>query len=102
MSTRSFALYRGCRVEVHVTPVKSQVLGGACRRYRVSWTISAPRNPRREVDSLPNQFDFLSEIDAFRYGESGAHAYIDSVLSTPSCRRKVGGNSEQEGEAPTV
>ena len=37
--------------------------------------------------TFPEQFDFLSEKEALRYGESRARTFIDSVFSTPSHRR---------------
>jgi hypothetical protein len=57
------------------------------RRYRVSWTVSFPNKPDRKVVNFPEQFDFLSKQEAFRYGESRAHTFIDSIYSTPSRRR---------------
>lgn len=84
MSTQSYAPYRGCNIEVHVTPARSHALGGIYRRFRVSWKVSSPGIPDRQVASFPEQFDFLSEYEAFRYGENRAHTFIDSILSTPS------------------
>jgi hypothetical protein len=39
-------------------------------------------------------FDFLSEQEAFQYGEKRAHTFIDSILSTPSQRRALGEENE--------
>ncbi|MGF6265664.1 hypothetical protein OKW49_006657 [Paraburkholderia youngii] len=87
MSIQEYAPYRGCNIEVNVTLSKTHWLGGKYRRYRVSWTVTLPGNPHQEVVSFPEQFDFLTEREAFRYGENRAHTYIDSILSTPSQRR---------------
>ncbi|TCG04488.1 hypothetical protein BZM27_40570 [Paraburkholderia steynii] len=84
MSFQSYLPYRHCTVDVCVTPAKTYALGGIYRRYRVTWTVSSPGRTGNEVVSFPEQFDFLSEQEAFRYGEKRAHTFIDSVLSTPS------------------
>lgn len=84
MSTEEYAAYRGCSVEVHVTEAKSRTIHGMYRRYRVSWTVALKDSPDRKITNLPEQFDFLSERHAFKYGEGLAHTYIDSILSTPS------------------
>ncbi|MGF6478429.1 hypothetical protein QFZ91_000590 [Paraburkholderia sp. JPY419] len=89
MSIQEYAPYRGCNIEVNVTLSKTHWLGGKYRRYRVSWTVTLPGNPHQEVVSFPEQFDFLTEREAFRYGENRAHTYIDSMLSTPSQRRRL-------------
>jgi hypothetical protein len=89
MSTQDYAPYRGCNIEVHVTPSKSHWLGGKFRRYRVSWAVALPGNPEKEFVSFPEQFDFLTEQEAFKYGENRAHTYIDSILSTPSPKRGI-------------
>jgi hypothetical protein len=89
MSIQEYAPYRGCRIEVNVTLSKTHWLGGKYRRYRVSWTVTLPGNPEQELVSFPEQFDFLTEREAFRYGENRAHTYIDSIMSTPSRRRAL-------------
>ncbi len=90
MSSQYYAPYRGCCIEIHVTLSKAHAIGGMYRRFRVSCTISLPDHPDRKLVSFPEQFDFLSEQEAFRYGESRAHTFIDSILSTPSRRREPG------------
>lgn len=102
MSTQCYASYRGCKIEVHVTPANSHAFGGICRRYRVSWVISSPDNPHQVLASFPERFDFLTEQEAFRYGEGRAHTFIDSILSTPSRRRIAVNSSGHADEAPTV
>lgn len=102
MSSQSYAPYRDCRIEVCVTPAKTHALGGACRRYRVSWTVASPGNPDQEFASFPEQFDFLSEQDAFKYGENRAHTYIDSMLSAPQRRRTAGDSSPLTDETRAV
>jgi hypothetical protein len=93
MSGQTYVPYRGWKIEVHVTPARTYALGGIARRYRVSWTISKPGGREGEFASFPEQFDFLSEQDAFAYGENRAHTYIDSMLSTPSKSRTLGESS---------
>ncbi|APA89767.1 hypothetical protein BJG93_30330 (plasmid) [Paraburkholderia sprentiae WSM5005] len=90
MSTQDYAPYRGCDIEVHVSLSRSHGLGGKYRRFRVSWTVTMPGDPPRELANLPEQFDFLTEHEAFKYGENRAHTFIDSILSTPSRRRRLG------------
>ncbi|MGT2477722.1 hypothetical protein [Paraburkholderia terrae] len=87
MSTQSCTAYRGYDIHVHVTPARAHALGGMCRRYRVSWSVASREKRDREMASFPEQFDFLTEHEAFRYGENRAHTYIDSILSTPSHKR---------------
>ena len=89
MSTMSYASYRGCGIDVCVTPARVHAVGGIYRRFRVSWTVTLPTDPDRRLTSLPEKFDFLTEKDAFRYGEKRAHTFIDSVLSTPSQKRML-------------
>jgi hypothetical protein len=86
MSTQSYGPYRGCHIEVEVTPAKAHVMGGMTRRFRVSWSVSSPDALDQTIASFPEQFDFLSEYEAFRYGENRAHTYVDSILSTRSER----------------
>ncbi|MGF6659527.1 hypothetical protein QF000_001171 [Paraburkholderia atlantica] len=97
MSIQEYAPYRGCDIEVNVTLSKTHWLGGKYRRYRVSWTVRLPGNPHQEVVSFPEQFDFLTEREAFRYGENRAHTYVDSMLSTPSQRRRLRDEVAQPG-----
>ncbi|MBC8727460.1 hypothetical protein [Paraburkholderia sp. UCT2] len=89
MSIQEYAPYRGCNIEVNVTLSKTHWLGGKYRRYRVSWTVTLPGNPEQELLSFPEQFDFLTEHEAFKYGENRAHTFVDSMLSTPSQRRRL-------------
>lgn len=99
MATESFESHRGYAVVVTVTPAKANAIGGMSRRYRVSWTVSSPRKPGNQIASFPEQLDFLSAKDAFRYGQNGAHTFIDSILSTPA-RRRVTGSSGQISDLP--
>lgn len=94
MCTASYASYRGCSIEVDVTQAKFGALGGVYRRYRVSWTVSSVGESDAQLTSFPKKFDFLTEQEAFRYGEKRAHTFIDSVLSPPSQR---GGGDQKEG-----
>lgn len=101
MASQSYAPYRDCSIEVHVTPAKAHAFGGTCRRYRVSWTVSSRGDLNQELASFPEQFDFLSEQEAFRYGENRAHTFIDSILSVPVARRMAVDSSGHADEAPT-
>ncbi|SEJ13774.1 hypothetical protein SAMN05192539_100725 [Paraburkholderia diazotrophica] len=101
MSSQYYAPYRGCGIEVHVTLSKSHAIGGMYRRFRVSWTVSFPDQPDRKVANFPEQFDFLSEHEAFRYGESRAHTFIDSIFSTPSRRRREYDPARNDEGPPT-
>ncbi|SOE87379.1 hypothetical protein SAMN05446935_7995 [Burkholderia sp. YR290] len=102
MSSQSYAPYRGYDITVIVTPARLRALGGIYRRFRVSWTVSLRSSPAQEVASLPEQFDFLTEQEAFRYGENRAHTFIDSMLCAPSQRWSGSGSSERADAAPTV
>ena len=88
MSSQSCSPYRGFAIDVRVTPARSHALMRTCRCYRVSWAVSAREDPDREMASFSEQFEFLTEHEAFNYAEKRAHAYIDSVLSTPSHERR--------------
>ncbi|TCK88539.1 hypothetical protein B0G74_6767 [Paraburkholderia sp. BL9I2N2] len=90
MSSQAYVPYRGYRIEVHVTPVAKRQIGGVARRYRVSWEVSSLQYPMQRVVSFPEQFDFISEQQAFKYGESRAHTYIDSMECTRTARRQAG------------
>ena len=98
MPSQSYAPYRGCSIDVHVTPARSQALGGTHRRFRVSWTVYSLGDPHRKVASVPEQLEFLTEQEAFRYGEKRAHTFIDCMLSRPSPRGKAGASSEHADE----
>lgn len=87
MATNSYASYRGCGVEVHVTPGKARAIGGVYQRYRVSWTVSSPDLPNNRVASFPEQLDFITEQEAFKYGLSRAHTFIDSILCGQADKR---------------
>jgi hypothetical protein len=87
MSSQSFEPYRGYRIEVHVTPATTRHIGGIARRYRVTWQVSSLHHPMQNVVSFPEQFDFLSDKEAFKYGENRAHTYVDSIECVPSAKR---------------
>ena len=94
MSSQSYAPYRYHCIEVHVTPARAFAIGGTARRYRVSWTVSSLEHPEL-VASFPEQFDFLSEQEASRYGENRAHTYVDSLVCVPSRTWASDDRSEQ-------
>ncbi|MEI5997102.1 hypothetical protein H3V53_07775 [Paraburkholderia bengalensis] len=101
MSSQYDVPYRRCSIEVHVTASKGHAIGGMYRRFRVSWAISFPEHPERKVVNFPEQFDFLSEQEALRYGESRARTFIDSILSAPSGRGEQCNHAE-EAEGPAT
>jgi hypothetical protein len=80
MPSQPYVPYRGCHIEVQVTLAKPHAIGGGCRRYRVSWTVSSPDHPDLRVVSFPERFDFLSVQDAFKYAANRVNTFIDSVL----------------------
>jgi hypothetical protein len=98
MSTQSYGPYRGCHIEVQVTPAKAHVMGGMTRRFRVSWSVASPGLMDQEVARFPEPFVFLSEQDAFRYGENRAYTYVDSLLSTASNRAMTSGTFESHDD----
>jgi hypothetical protein len=102
MASRSYGPYRGCDIEVHVTQAKSHALGSISHRFRVSWTVFSRDNQNLRVAGCPEQFDFLCDQHAFRYGANRAHTFIDSILSVPSKRDITEDSAERTGEAPTV
>ncbi|MFT4063855.1 hypothetical protein [Paraburkholderia sp.] len=102
MSSQSYVPYRDCRIEVHVTSARSRALGGISRRYRVSWSVVLPAQENKEVASFPEQLDFLSEQQAFKYGEKRAHTFIDSVMAAQSATRMAAGGLEGKRETPAV
>jgi hypothetical protein len=94
MSSQSYAPYRPHCIEVHVTAARAFAIGGIARRYRVSWTVSSLEHPEL-VATFPEQFDFLSEQEASRYGENRAHTYVDSLVCVPSRTWASDDRSEQ-------
>ena len=81
MACQSYAPYRGFGIDVQVTTGKTLCLHNVGRRYKVSWTISSSNQPVQKVASFPEQLEFLSEQDAFRYAEKRAQTFIDCMLS---------------------
>ncbi|MFM0061380.1 hypothetical protein [Paraburkholderia phytofirmans] len=84
MACQSYAPYRGFGIDVQVTAGKTLCLHNVGRRYRVSWTISSSSYPAQKVASFPEQLEFISEQDAFRYAEKRAHTFVDCMLSENS------------------
>lgn len=85
MSSQSFAPYRDFMVDVRVTTAGVLCLHDARRRYRVSWMITpSSRVPRRKIGSFPEQRDFVTEADAFKYALKRAHTFIDCMLANES------------------
>lgn len=86
MSSQAYAPYRGCGITVQVTVAKSHALGGACRRFRVSWTVSLPGIRSRSLhtfDSFPlvHELMYVAEqtqvFNFFAYsGSTERHTYI--------------------------
>jgi hypothetical protein len=95
MSNQSYAPYRGYCIEVHVTPARAFAIGGIARRYRVSWAVSSLEHPKQFVANFAEQFDFLTEQEATRYGQNRAHTYVDSIVCIPSRIRASNDRVEQ-------
>ncbi|MEA3086153.1 MAG: hypothetical protein QOC89_3850 [Paraburkholderia sp.] len=82
MPCQSYAPYRAFKIDVQVTTGKTLCLHSAGRRYKVSWTISpSGQSAQKVIASFPEQLEFMSEQDAFRYAEKRAHTFIDGMLS---------------------
>ncbi|MPW22998.1 hypothetical protein GCT13_41025 [Paraburkholderia sp. CNPSo 3157] len=81
MNTQSCAPYRGFNVDVRVITSNTVSRNGQERRYSVSWSIASTETTASSIDSLPEQFAFLSWDSAFSYGERRAHVFIDGLIS---------------------
>jgi hypothetical protein len=42
------------------------------------------RVPRRKIGSFPEQRDFVTEADAFKYAVKRAHTFMDCMLANES------------------
>lgn len=102
MACQSYAPYRGFKIDVQVTTGKTLCLHNVGRRYRVSWTISACSQPAQKVASFPEQLEFISEQDAFRYAEKRAHTFIDCMHSEDSAVYSVRDVGRGREEGPRV
>jgi hypothetical protein len=80
MSYESCVAYRGYGVEVCVTACKSLSFHGMGRRFKVSWSIFPPDKISPAIASFPERVEFLHGDEAFRYGESRAHTFIDCTI----------------------
>jgi hypothetical protein len=84
MPYQSCAPYRGFDIDIQATTGKSLCLHAPGRRYKVCWTISSVGQSGKTLASFPEQLEFLSENEAFRYAEDRAHTFIDGMLSAKS------------------
>jgi hypothetical protein len=85
MANRLYKPYRGYQIEVRVTPGNSSVaFTGVERRYAVGWFIFSMKSLGASIASFPERIDFVTETDAFRYGEQKAHAFIDGTMNRAS------------------
>jgi hypothetical protein len=84
MTNRFYKPYRGYQIEVRVTLGNSVSFTGVERRYAVGWFISSMKSLGASIASFPERVDFLSETDAFRYGEQKAHTFIDGTMNRAS------------------
>ena len=89
MSYDSSAPYRGYGIEVCVTPCKSLSFHGMGHRFRVSWSVFPPDHASPAIASFPEPAEFLHEDEAFRYGESRAHTFIDCAIAHGSQTRST-------------
>jgi hypothetical protein len=81
MPYQSCAPYRGFNIDLQATTGKSLCLHAPGRRYKVSWTICSVGQSEQTLASFPEQLEFLTENEAFRYAEDRAHMFIDGMLA---------------------
>jgi hypothetical protein len=81
MPYQSCAPYRGFNIDLQATTGKSLCLHAPGRRYKVSWTICSVGQSEQTLASFPEQLEFLTENEAFRYAGDRAHMFIDGMLA---------------------
>ena len=84
MENQSCVPYRGYTIDVRVVASKSPSLDGQQVRYAVSWTIVSFDSGATPVVSLPEQLNFLTPDDGFRYAERQAKRFIDGCVNDGS------------------
>ncbi|MFL9912171.1 hypothetical protein PQR75_43640 [Paraburkholderia fungorum] len=75
------APYREFNIDIQATTGKSLCFHPPGHRYEVSWTISSFGQSAQALASFPEQLEFLTENEAFRYAEDRAHTLIDGMLT---------------------
>jgi hypothetical protein len=84
MANRFYKPYRGYRIEVRVIPGNSVSFNGVERRYTVAWSIFSMKSLAAPIASFPERVDFMTETDAFNYGERKARTFIDGTMNRAS------------------
>ncbi len=84
MANRCYNPYRGYQIEVSVTPGNSVSFKGVERRYTVAWSIFSMKSRAAPIASFPERIDFMTETDAFKYGEKKARTFIDGTMNRAS------------------
>ncbi|WP_175946347.1 hypothetical protein [Caballeronia sp. BCC1704] len=84
MENQSCVPYRGFTIDVRVVASKSPSLDGHQARYAVSWTIGSFDSGATPVVSLPEQLNFLTPDDGFKYAERQAKRFIDGCADDGS------------------
>jgi hypothetical protein len=101
MTCQSYAPYREFKIDVQVTTGKTLCMHSTGRRYKVSWTISpSGQSGQKAIASFPEQLEFMTEQDAFRYAESRAHTFIDCMLSKSAAHSSCEEIRSPQQEAP--
>jgi hypothetical protein len=83
MKSQTCAPYRGYTVDVKVSTLKSNSLGGLQLRFSVSWSIFSRTHSGSVIASLPRQLNFLTHDAAFAYAERQARRFIDGCHIDP-------------------
>ncbi|SAL38216.1 hypothetical protein AWB72_03878 [Caballeronia concitans] len=84
MENQSCVPYRGYTIDVRVVASQSPSLDGQQVRYAVSWTIASFDSGASPVISLPEQLNFLTLDNGFRYAERQAKRFIDGCANDGS------------------
>lgn len=84
MASQLYKPYRGYKIEVRVTPGNSFSFSGVERRYTVAWSIFSMKSRAAPIASFPERVDFMTETDAFKYGERKARTFIDDTMNRAS------------------
>ncbi|MEP9323962.1 hypothetical protein PPMP20_12585 [Paraburkholderia phymatum] len=80
MEMQSCAPYRGFSIDLTVTSTNVVSIDGKQSRYSVSWSVCSCAAHSASIASLPADIDFMSPDEAFSYGETRAHVFIDACL----------------------
>ncbi|WP_250501311.1 hypothetical protein [Caballeronia sp. GAWG1-5s-s] len=81
MKNQSCLPYRGYTIDVRVVSSKAPSLDGQEVRYAVSWSILSFDSDAAPIVSLPEQLNFLTPDEGFRYAERQAKRFIDGCVN---------------------